>query len=155
MKLADKYKLPKAIKDFIVTHHGTSMAKYFYISFKNKYPDQEPDPSLFTYPGPNPETLEQAILMMADAVEAASRSLPEYTEESVSALVEKIIDSQVKEGYFKMCPITFREIEIAKEVFKAKLKTIYHTRVQYPDEIKKPEEPGNKNAPSSTPQSIS
>lgn len=155
MKLADKYKLPKAIKDFIVTHHGTSMAKYFYISFKNKYPDQEPDPSLFTYPGPNPETLEQAILMMADAVEAASRSLPEYTEESVSALVEKIIDSQVKEGYFKMCPITFREIEIAKEVFKSKLKTIYHTRVQYPDEIKKPEEPGNKNAPSSTPHSIS
>lgn len=137
MRLADKYKLPQAIKDFIVTHHGTSMAKYFYISYKNKYPDREPDPGLFTYPGPNPETLEQAILMMADAVEAASRSLPEYTEESVSSLVEKIIDGQVNEGFFKMCPITFREIEIAKDVFKSKLKTIYHTRVQYPDEIKK------------------
>ena len=102
------------------------MAKYFYISYKNKYRDREPDPKLFTYPGPNPSTLEQAILMMADAVEAASRSLPEYTEESVSTLVEKIIDGQVKDGYFKMCPITFREIEIAKEVFKSKLKTIYH-----------------------------
>lgn len=141
MRLADKYKLPKAVKDFIATHHGTSMAKYFYISYKNKYPDREPDPSLFTYPGPNPSTLEQAILMMADAVEAASRSLPQYTEESVSALVEKIIDGQVKDGYFKMCPITFREIEIAKDVFKSKLKTIYHTRVQYPDEQQKPEEP--------------
>lgn len=140
LKLADKYKLPKAVKDFIATHHGTSMVKYFYISYKNKYPDREPDPRLFTYPGPNPSTLEQAILMMADAVEAASRSLPEYTEESVSALVEKVIDSQVREGYFKMCPITFREIEIAKEVLKSKLKTIYHTRVQYPDEVKKPEE---------------
>ena len=137
LKLADKYKLPKAVKDFIATHHGTSMVKYFYISYKNKYPDREPDPKLFTYPGPNPSTLEQAILMMADAVEAASRSLPEYTEESVSALVEKIIDGQVKEGYFKMCPITFREIEVAKEVFKSKLKTIYHTRVQYPDEVKR------------------
>ena len=140
LKLADKYKLPQAMKDFIATHHGTSMAKYFYISYKNKYPDREPDPKLFTYPGPNPSTLEQAILMMADAVEAASRSLPEYTEESVSTLVEKIIDGQVKDGYFKMCPITFREIEIAKEVFKSKLKTIYHTRVQYPDEAKKAEE---------------
>ena len=144
LKLADKYKLPKAVKDFIATHHGTSMAKYFYISYKNKYPDREPDPKLFTYPGPNPSTLEQAILMMADAVEAASRSLPEYTEESVSALVEKIIDGQVKEGYFKMCPITFREIEIAKEVFKSKLKTIYHTRVQYPDEVKRQENVSDK-----------
>ena len=140
LKLADKYKLPQAVKDFIATHHGTSMAKYFYISYKNKYPDREPDPKLFTYPGPNPSTLEQAILMMADAVEAASRSLPKYTEESVSALVDKIIDGQVREGYFNMCPITFREIEVAKEVFKSKLKTIYHTRVQYPDEVKKSEE---------------
>lgn len=141
LKLADKYKLPKAVKDFIATHHGTSMAKYFYISYKNRYPDSEPDTRLFTYPGPNPSTLEQAILMMADAVEAASRSLPEYTEESVSALVDKIIDGQVKEGYFKMCPITFREIEVAKEVFKSKLKTIYHTRVQYPDEKRKADTP--------------
>ena len=118
----------------------TSILVAMWWLYMNKYPDREPDPKLFTYPGPNPSTLEQAILMMADAVEAASRSLPEYTEESVSTLVEKIIDGQVKDGYFKMCPITFREIEIAKEVFKSKLKTIYHTRVQYPDEAKKAEE---------------
>lgn len=88
---------------------------------------------MFTYPGPNPFTKEQAILMMADSVEAASRSLPQYDEESISNLVEKIIDSQVAEGYFKECPITFKDIATVKEVFKEKLKTIYHTRISYPE----------------------
>ncbi|MBR5432448.1 MAG: hydrolase, partial [Bacteroidales bacterium] len=76
---------------------------------------------------------EQAILMMADAVEAATRSLPEYTEDSINSMVDKIIDTQVNEGYFKACPITFLDINEAKEVFKDKLKTIYHTRIQYPE----------------------
>lgn len=133
LKLAEKYKLPSVIKEFISTHHGASMAKYFYISYKNKYPDIPVDKKLFSYPGPNPHTQEQAILMMADAVEAASRSLSEYTEESVSNLVDKIIDTQVQEGYFATCPITFVDIQNAKEVFKTKLKTIYHTRIQYPE----------------------
>ena len=133
LKLAEKYKLPAAIREFIQTHHGRSMVRYFYVSFKNQYPDREIDKSLFTYPGPNPTTQEQAILMMADAVEAASRSLPEYTEESINAMVDKIIDAQVSEGYFKECPITFLDIAEAKEVFKDKLKTIYHTRIQYPE----------------------
>ncbi len=101
LKLADKHNLPKAVKDFISTHHGRGKTKYFYISWKNEHPDEEPNEELFTYPGPNPFTKEQAILMMADAVEAASRSLPEYTEETISNLVDKIIDSQVTEGYFK------------------------------------------------------
>ena len=90
----------------------------------------------FSYPGPNPFTKEQAILMMADAVEAASRSLPEYTEESINTLIEKIIDSQVAEGYFKECPITFKDIAQVKALFKEKLKTVYHTRITYP-ELKK------------------
>lgn len=136
VKLAEKHNLPKVIKDFITTHHGKGKTKFFYISWKNEHPDQEPDEELFTYPGPNPFTRETAILMMADGVEAASRSLPEYTEESIGNLVEKIIDSQVEEGYFKECPITFKDIAIIKGVFKEKLKTIYHTRISYP-ELKK------------------
>ena len=136
LKLAEKNNLPKVIKDFITTHHGRGKTKYFYISWKNEHPGEEPDEELFSYPGPNPFTKEQAILMMADAVEAASRSLPEYTEESISNLVEKIIDSQVAEGYFKECPITFKDIATVKAVFKEKLKTIYHTRISYP-ELKK------------------
>lgn len=136
IKLAEKNNLPKVIKDFITTHHGLGKTKYFYISWKNEHPGEEPNEELFTYPGPNPFTKEQAILMMADSVEAASRSLPEYTEESISDLVDKIIDSQVAEGFFKECPITFKDIATVKTVFKEKLKTIYHTRISYP-ELKK------------------
>ena len=133
IRLAERYELPSVIKDFIRTHHGRSLARYFYVSCKNANPEREIDPSLFTYPGPNPSTLEQAVLMMADAVEAASHSLSEYTEESVASLVDKIIDTQVSEGYFNQCPITFIDIQEVKDVLKAKLKTIYHTRIQYPE----------------------
>lgn len=136
LKLAEKHRLPQVIKDFITTHHGLGKTKYFLISYQNEHPDEEIDESLFTYPGPNPFTLEQAILMMADSVEAASRSLNEYTAESISNLVDKIINSQVEEGFFNNCPITFQDISTAKEVFKEKLKTIYHTRISYP-ELKK------------------
>ena len=136
LKLAEKHNLPKVIKDFISTHHGRGKTKYFYISWKNEHPGEEPNEEAFTYPGPNPFTKEQAILMMADSVEAASRSLPEYTEESISNLVDRIIDSQVEEGYFKQCPITFKDIDTVKSVFKDKLKMIYHTRISYP-ELKK------------------
>ena len=136
LKLADKHNLPKVIKDFISTHHGRGKTKFFYISWKNEHPDEEPNEELFTYPGPNPFSKETAILMMADAVEAASRSLPEYTEESISNLVDKIIDSQVAEGYFKECPITFKDIATIKAVFKEKLKIACHTRISYP-ELKK------------------
>ena len=133
LKLAEKHNLPKVIKDFISTHHGRGKTKFFYISWKNEHPGEEPDDEKFTYPGPNPFSKETAILMMADAVEAASRSLPEYTEESISNLVEKIIDSQMEEGYFKECPITFKDIATVKAVFKEKLKMIYHTRISYPE----------------------
>ena len=133
MKLADKYNLPHIIKDFIATHHGQGKAKYFYVQQKNAFPDESVDELLFTYPGPNPFTKEQAILMMADSVEAASRSLPNYTEKSIRDLVNRLIDGQVAEGYFKECPITFRDIEFTKTVLIEKLKTIYHTRVSYPE----------------------
>lgn len=133
LKLAEKHNLPKVIKDFISTHHGRGLTKYFYISYKNEHPDEEVDQEKFRYPGPNPFTKEQAVLMMADSVEAASRSLPEYTEESISTLVDKIIDTQVSEEYFKECPITFKDIATVKALFKEKLKTMYHTRISYPE----------------------
>ncbi len=137
LKMAEKNNLPKVIKDFISTHHGKGKTKYFYISYKNEHPDEQIDESIFTYPGPNPQTKEQAILMMADTVEAASRSLKEYTEENISDLVDKLIDGQVTEGFFKECPITFKDIANAKSIFKEKLKMAYHTRISYPELKKK------------------
>jgi putative nucleotidyltransferase with HDIG domain len=136
LRMADKEGLPKVIRDFIATHHGLGKTKFFYIRYKNEHPDEPVDDLLFTYPGPNPFTREHACLMMADSVEAASRSLPDYTEQSIRGMVEKIIDTQVAEGYFRECPITFRDIQYAKTVLIEKLKTIYHTRISYPSEKK-------------------
>ena len=132
LKLAEKFNLPGIIKDFISTHHGTGLTKFFYINYCNEHPDEKVDKEQFQYPGPNPFTREQAILMMADTVEAASRSLKEYTEESISALTNKLIDSQVAGGFFRECPITFRDIALAKSVLIERLKSIYHTRISYP-----------------------
>ncbi len=143
VKLAERENLPTIIRDFIVTHHGTGITKFFYIKYKNEHPEEEVDPALFTYPGPNPFTREQAILMIADGVEAASRSLPEYTEESISTLVNRMIDQDVTDGYFKECPITFRDLAIAKLVLIERLKAIYHTRISYPEMKKQNEEEKN------------
>ncbi|MCU4157597.1 HDIG domain-containing protein [Carboxylicivirga sp. A043] len=136
VKLALKHNLPKQIIDFITTHQGTTKTRYFYNSYINKYPDKTPDISTFTYPGPTPFTKETAILMMADSIEAASRSLKQYSDDEIDKLVEKIIGIQIEEDQFINAPITFREISEAKEVFKNKLKNIYHARIEYPD-IKK------------------
>lgn len=143
VKLAERENLPTIIRDFIVTHHGTGITKFFYIKYKNEHPEEEVDPAPFTYPGPNPFTREQAILMIADGVEAASRSLPEYTEESISTLVNRMIDQDVTDGYFKECPITFRDLAIAKLVLIERLKAIYHTRISYPEMKKASEEEKN------------
>jgi|SRR5690554_1977445 putative nucleotidyltransferase with HDIG domain len=137
VKIAQKHKIPQQIIDFIETHHGTSMPKYFYISWKNANPGKEANEANFRYPGPNPFTKETAIMMMADAVEASSRSLPEYTEKALREQVDKIIDTQVEEGYFKLAPITFRDIQTVKNVFVEKLMTVYHSRIAYP-ELKTP-----------------
>ena len=133
MKMAEKEGLPKAVTNFIRTHHGRGKTKYFYNSYRNKYPDQPVDDKLFTYPGPNPFTKETAILMMADSVEAASRSLKEHTEENIVGLVNRIIDSQIADGLLRNAPLTFKDIEDVKAVFIEKLKTMYHTRISYPD----------------------
>ncbi len=133
VNIAQKWNLPYQIIEFISMHHGCSKVKYFYNSFKNKYPDVEIDEAKFTYPGPLPATKETAILMMSDAVEAASRSLQSYDEESISRLVENVVNGQIADGQFKNSPISFKDAEVAKRVFVEKLKNIYHTRIQYPE----------------------
>lgn len=131
--LANKHKLPPLVKSFILEHHGKGMAKYFYTTAVNNNPDKVIDKADFSYPGPNPQTVETSILMMADAVEAASRSLTDYSPESIDRLVENIINGQIAEGMFKEAPISFRDVEKIKKVFKQRLATIYHTRVRYPE----------------------
>lgn len=134
LQLAKKHGLPEQIQEFIMTHHGRNVAKYFYTTYKNRYPDKDIDVDKFTYPGPLPHSKEMAVLMICDAVEAASRSLKEYTDASINDLVERIVDSQIKEGAFKDAPITFQNIETVKSVIKEKLKNMYHTRISYPEE---------------------
>ena len=136
MRLAEKNGLPESVKEFIRTHHGNGVARYFYVKQQQLTPDTDVNTADFSYPGPNPQTKETAILMMADAVEAASRSLKEITEESISNLVEKIIDFQMSEKFFTECPLSYKDISNIKEVFKEKLKTMYHTRISYPESPK-------------------
>jgi putative nucleotidyltransferase with HDIG domain len=131
-ELAKKSNLPKAIIDFILTHHGTSTVQYFYRSYIKKYPAQDVDVQKFSYPGPKPFSKEMAVLMMADSVEAASRSLSEYSWQNISDMVEKVITLQLNEGQFEEAPVTFRDIRKVKEVFKNRLKNIYHVRISYP-----------------------
>ncbi len=133
IKMAEKSSIPHAIIDFIRTHHGIGKAKYFYNSFKNTYPNRPVNDDAFSYPGPNPYTKETAILMMADSVEAASRSLKEYTEKTIKTLVNKIVDGQIADGLLQNAPLTFNDIGIIKATFVDKLKTMYHTRIVYPD----------------------
>lgn len=133
LRMAEEHHLPQVIRDFIATHHGTGLTRYFYVKYKNEHPDEDVDESLFRYAGPNPFTREQAILMICDTVEAASRSMKEYSPESIGTLVQKVIEEQVREGFFNDCPITFRDLQTAKNVLIGRLKAIYHTRISYPE----------------------
>ncbi|MDY0084262.1 MAG: HDIG domain-containing protein [Ignavibacteriaceae bacterium] len=133
VEIAKKEHLPNQIIHFITTHHGLSKAKYFYNSFILANPAVTPDESLYTYPGPLPDTKETAILMMADAVEARARSLKEYTVESINNCVEDMINSQIADGQFKEAPISFRDVETVKAIFKEKISNMYHTRIAYPE----------------------
>ncbi len=136
LSLAEHEHLPKKIKEFITTHHGCSKAGYFYITYKNAHPEEEIDESAFTYPGTKPQTKEQAILMLADCVEAASHSIKEYTDENIEELVEKIVSGKLQDGELSQAPLTFKDIDTIKGIFKKRLKAIYHTRVSYPSEKK-------------------
>jgi len=137
VKIAEKNKIPEAIIKFIRTHHGKGKAKYFYNSFRNKFPDAEIDEAAFSYLGDNPDTVETAILMMADSVEAASRSLKDYSEESIRSLVNRIINTQINEGLLSNAPLTFKDISDIKNVFVERLLSVYHARIVYPELEKK------------------
>lgn len=131
-EIARKHNLPKPVADFILTHHGTSKTQYFLKMYQKEHPDVEVNQDEFAYPGPRPFSKETAVLMMADSVEAASRSLTDYSEDSLKKLIESIVGAQLAEGQFNEAEITFRNITRAKEIFLKKLMNIYHARIQYP-----------------------
>lgn len=133
LRMAEKAKLPRVIRDMIVQHHGKTTARYFYNTYCNAHPGEDVDPAPFTYPGPNPQSKEASLLMMADVVEAASRSLPDHKPETIAALVNKLIDAQVAEGLHKNSPLSFRDITTIKKAFIDSLLTMYHVRIAYPD----------------------
>ena len=132
IQLARKHKLPENVIDFIRTHHGTSRVQYFYQSFLKNYPGAEVDESAFRYPGPIPYNRETAIVMMADAVEATSRSLKEVNSDKIDQMVESIINQQIADNQFINTNITFKDITIIKKIFKKMLMNIYHVRMEYP-----------------------
>lgn len=135
LKRASKAKLPKAICDFIAQHHGKGTTKYFYTMACKANPDGEVDPGPYTYPGPNPQSKETAIVMMADACEAATRSLKDPDEATITAIVDRIVSSQLKDGLLNEAPITLREISIVKQAFINRLRSMYHQRIEYPDDV--------------------
>ena len=137
LKIAEDADLPKVIKDLIAQHHGKGVTRYFYYKAREANPDVEVDATPFTYPGPNPQTKEAAILMMADACEAATKSMSDHSEEAISTMVNKIIDSQVADGLLREAPISFREVEAIKQLFIDRLRTAYHARVSYPSDVTK------------------
>lgn len=132
LQLAAKNRLPQVLRSFIATHHGTSLVRYFYNTEVNKHPGEKVDESLFRYPGPKPSSKEMAILMMADAVEARSRSLNAYTEETIAQMVNQMIDAQIADGQFSETDLSFRDVEMIREVFTNKLIAIHHHRIAYP-----------------------
>jgi len=134
VSLGKKHRLPKQILDFIQTHHGTSTVQYFYRSYLKAAPKEEVDVKEFTYPGPKPFSRETSVLMMADSVEAASRTLKTYRPDSINDLVEGIVERQVAEEQFSETNLTFRDISQVKEIFKNRLSNIYHSRIEYPED---------------------
>ena len=129
--IAKEYNLPMQVVDFIKTHHGTSKAGYFYAMYKKEHPDEDCE-KLFTYPGPRPINKEMAVVMMSDSIEAASRSLKKYDTESISNLVENIVNAQISNKQFDTTNLTFKDIDTVKSLLKEKLKNIYHARIEYP-----------------------
>lgn len=137
LKRAERERLPQVIRDFITEHHGKSRVKFFYRKAQDAAPEGTVvDPAPYTYPGPNPRSREAAIVMMADACEAAAKSLQEPTEENISAVVNRIIDGMIAEGLFNQSPISFKDIQTVKTCLVARLRTFYHMRVSYPDDIR-------------------
>jgi membrane-associated HD superfamily phosphohydrolase len=133
-KMAKKARLPKLLIDFIRTHHGTTRTEYFYRNFVKDHPDMEVDEADFRYPGPRPRTKEETILMIADSIEAACKSLKNPTEQDLSDLINKIIAGKITHGQLEESEMTFEELELCRNVFKTVMKSVHHVRIEYPDE---------------------
>ena len=131
-KIARRNHLPEVIINFITTHHGTSLVRYFYNTYCNAHPNEKIDESLFRYPGAEPSTKEGAILMMADAIEARSRSLTDFSEASIAKAVNLMIDSQIADGQFAETPLSFKDVEDIRRVFVSRLTAMNHHRISYP-----------------------
>ena len=131
-KIARRNHLPEVIINFITTHHGTSLVRYFYNTYCNAHPNEKIDESLFRYPGAKPSTKEGAILMMADAIEARSRSLTDFSEASIAKAVNLMIDSQIADGQFAETPLSFKDVEDIRRVFVSRLTAMNHHRISYP-----------------------
>jgi cyclic-di-AMP phosphodiesterase PgpH len=136
VKMAKKHRLPPVLIDFILTHHGTTRVEFFYRTYQKENPDIDVNPLDFTYPGPLPSTKEQAIMMIADSLEASSKSLKSPSEEDINNLVENIIQGKITMGQLKETSLSFQELGQIKVVFKRLLKSINHIRIGYPDEDK-------------------
>ncbi|MEE0922829.1 MAG: HDIG domain-containing protein [Paludibacteraceae bacterium] len=136
-QIARKNRLPEVIINFILTHHGTSLTRYFYNTYCNAHPNEEVDKTLFQYPGPKPTTKEAAIVMMADAIEARSRSIEDFSEKSIAEFVDQMIDTQIADGQFSETPLSFKDVEDIRRVFKARITAMNHHRISYPTLNKK------------------
>ena len=132
VNIARKNGIPQVIINFITTHHGDSLVKFFYTNYANAHPNEKVDESLFRYHGPRPMDKECAIVMMADGVEARSRTLSVYTEETISEMVDDMIDMQMKDHQLNNTPLSFKDVAVIKEVFKEKLIAAHHKRIKYP-----------------------
>ncbi|MDX9881908.1 MAG: HDIG domain-containing protein [Prolixibacteraceae bacterium] len=132
VRLARKHGLPQVLIDFILTHHGTTQATYFYKTWQNENPGQEVNTEEFSYPGPIPTSKECAVVMLTDGIEAAARSLKDKTYENLHELIENMVNKKIQEGQLQNAELTFREITVFKETVFEKLKNIYHLRIEYP-----------------------
>lgn len=132
IELAKKYKLPDIVIDFIRTHHGTSRVEYFYRKYREDHPDTDQFDQ-FHYPGPKPFSKETAIVMMSDAVEASTRSIPDKSEKNLSEMIDKVIGHQLSTGQYDNAEITMKEINTIREAFKRFIRGVYHVRISYPE----------------------
>ncbi len=132
LELAEKYKLPSEVQDFIRTHHGTTYTGYFYAKEKERHPDGNFDVTAFRYPGPRPYSRETAVVMIVDSVEAACRSLKVHTKETTDEMIDNLIDGKIKEGQLDNCPLSYGDIAKMRKMLKTKMMSIYHVRVEYP-----------------------
>jgi len=134
IRMAKKYRLPSVLVDFIRTHHGTTLVEYFFRNYLKEHPEEQVDADQFRYPGPRPETVEETILMLADSIEAACKSLKNPTEEDIDGQVDKIVSGKMAKGQLEKSALSFQELEECKRVFKKIMKSVHHVRIEYPEE---------------------